>query len=70
MCKKRDTIKHNESCSPSNLQTHFHFKPDFRKVDQDTGGKWVIRDTKYHKDNQLQSPELPVEYPVKNLNMA
>ena len=36
----------------SNLQTHYHFKLDFQKVDQHTGGKCH---TKRHKDNQLQS---------------
>ena len=43
----------------SNLQTYYHFKLDFQKVDQQTGGKWLIHGTKRHKDNQLQSPELP-----------
>ena len=37
----------------SNLQTRYHFKLDFQKVDQHTGGG-----TKRHKDNQLQSMEL------------
>ena len=43
----------------SNLQTYYQFKLDFLKVDQDTGGKWLIHGTKCHKDNQLQSLELP-----------
>ena len=43
----------------SNLQTYYHFKLDFHKVDQHTGGKWLIRCTKRRKDNQLQSLELP-----------
>ena len=43
----------------SNLQTYYHFKLDFQKGDQHTGDKWSIHDTKRHKDNQLQSPELP-----------
>ena len=30
----------------SNLQTKYHFKLDFQKVDQHTGGKWLIHDTK------------------------
>ena len=34
----------------SNLQTHYHVKLDFQKVDQHTGGKWLT---------QLQSLELP-----------
>ena len=43
----------------SNLQTYYHFKLDFQKVDQHTGGKWSIHSTKCRKDNQLQSLELP-----------
>ena len=43
----------------SNLQTYYHSKLDFQKVDQHTGGKWLIHGTKSRKDNQLQSLELP-----------
>ena len=45
----------------SDLQTYYHFKLDFQfqKVDQHTGGKWLIHGTKRRKDNQLQSLELP-----------
>ena len=43
----------------SNLQTHYHIKLDLRKVDQHTGGKWLICGIKYHKDNRLQSLEHP-----------
>ena len=43
----------------SNLQTHYHFKIDFQKVDQHTGAKWFIYGTKSRKDNQMQSLELP-----------
>ena len=43
----------------SNLQTYYRFKLDFQKVDQHTGGKWLIHGTKRHKDNQLLSLELP-----------
>ena len=43
----------------SNLQTYYHFKLDFQKVDQHTGGKWLIHGTKRRRDNQLQSLELP-----------
>ena len=43
----------------SNLQTYYNFKLDFQKVDQHTGGKWLIHGTKRRKDNQLQSLELP-----------
>ena len=37
----------------SNLQTYYHFKLDFQKVLQHTGGKWLIHGTKRHKDNEL-----------------
>ena len=43
----------------SNLQTYNQFKLDFQKVDQHTGGKWLIHGTKRHKDIQLQNLELP-----------
>ena len=45
----------------SNLQSHYRFKLDFQKADQHTEGKWlhVIHGTKHHKDNQLQSLEIP-----------
>ena len=43
----------------SNLQTYYHFKLDFQKGDRHTGDKWLIHGTKRHKDNQLQSLELP-----------
>ena len=43
----------------SNLHTHYYFKLDFQKVDQLTGGKWLIHGTKHRKDNLLQSLELP-----------
>ena len=42
----------------SKLQTYYHFKLDFQKVDQYTGGKWLIHGTKRRKGNQLQSLEL------------
>ena len=35
------------------------FQTRFPKVDEHTGGKWLIHGIKHHKDNQLQSPELP-----------
>ena len=43
----------------STWQTYYHFKLDFKKGDQDTGGKWLIHGTKHRKDNKLQSLELP-----------
>ena len=42
-----------------NLQTYYHFKLDFQKVDQHTGGKWLIHATECRKDNQLHTLELP-----------
>ena len=40
----------------SNLQTHYHFEfeVDFQKVDQHTGVKWLIYDTKRHRNNQSE----------------
>ena len=48
----------------SNLQT-YHFKLDFQKVDQHTGGKWLIHGTKRSKNNQFQNLKCPVEYPSR-----
>ena len=39
----------------SKLQTHYHFKLDYQKVDQHTGGKWLIYGTKHCKDNLWQN---------------
>ena len=45
----------------SNLQTYYHFKLDFQKVDQHTGGKWLIHGTKRHKDVQsVAKPGTPL----------
>ena len=49
----------------SNLQTSYRFQLDFQKMDQHTGGRWLIHGTKHHKDNQWQSLEPPVEYPSR-----
>ena len=35
----------------SNLQPNCCLKFDFQKVDQHAVGKWLIHDTKRHKDN-------------------
>ena len=43
----------------SNLQPNCYLKVDFQKVDQHAGGKWLINDTKRHKDNQLLNLKLP-----------
>ena len=40
-------------------QSRYHSKLDFQKVDQHTGVRWLIHNTKHHQDNQLQSLELP-----------
>ena len=34
----------------SHLQTYYHIKVNFQKVDQHTGGKWLIHGTKRHND--------------------
>ena len=34
----------------SNLQSNCCLKFDFQRVDQHAGGKWLIHDTKRHKD--------------------
>ena len=47
----------------SNIQSYLHFKLYFQKMDQHAGGKWLIHGTKRHKDNQLQSLELPCSIP-------
>ena len=31
----------------ANVQTHYHFKLDFEKVDQNTGSKWLIHGNKH-----------------------
>ena len=50
----------------SNLQTYYHFKLDFQKVDQHTGETWLIHGTRRHKDKQLQSLELPIHRRIWN----
>ena len=53
--------KKNEDILPImlNIQPICCLKVDFQKLDQHTGGKWLIHDTKRRKDNQLQSLKLP-----------
>ena len=43
----------------SNVQTYYHFKPDFQKVDQHTGGKWLMHGTKRRKDITDMATALP-----------
>ena len=50
-----------------NLKTYHHFKLDFQKDDQYTGGKWLIHGTERRKDNQLQTPLWVIL--VGNVNM-
>ena len=38
------------------LTKQLSFKTYFQKMDQHSGGKWLIHGTKHRKDNQLQSP--------------
>ena len=42
----------------SNLRPNCCLKVDFQKVDQHTGGKWLIHHTKRRSDNKLQSLKL------------
>ena len=66
-----ETIKNAKMFSfMSSLQTYCHFKLDFQQVEQHTGGKWLIHYTKRRKDNQLQSLELPVDYPSRECNFC
>ena len=46
----------------SNLQPKCCLKVDVQNVNQHTGGKWLIHDTKRRNDSQLQSLNSPVEY--------
>ena len=34
----------------SNLQTYYHFKLDFQKVDKHTAGKWLIAMKNSHEE--------------------
>ena len=54
----------------SSLQPNCCSKVDFQKVDKHTGGKWLIHDTKRHKDNPLQSLKLPVKILVEYLDVT
>ena len=47
----------------TNLHPHYHFKLDFQKVEQHTGGKWKIHGPKRRKNNQLQSLERSCRIP-------
>ena len=45
----------------SNLQTYYHFKLDFHKVDQHLGGKWLIHGTNA-RTISCKAWNFPVEY--------
>ena len=51
-----ETIKNNKKLFSfmSNLQAYNHFKLDFKNVDQNTGGKWLIHGIKRRTDNHSQ----------------
>ena len=44
----------------SNLQTYFHFKLDFQKVDEHTGGKWLIHGTLTPQGQSVAKPGTPL----------
>ena len=55
----------------SNLQTYNRFKLDFQKVDQHTGGKWLIHDTKPLQGQSVAKSGTPLQnIPVGNVNTA
>ena len=45
-----------------NLQTNYHFKLDFQKVDQCAGMEWLILGTKHHKEISGEAWNSAVEY--------
>ena len=49
----------------SNLQTYYHFKLDFQKLDQHAGDNWLIHGTKRHKTISSKAWNSPVEYPCR-----
>ena len=49
----------------SNLQTYYHFKLDFQKVDQHTGGKWLIDGTNAARKISFKAWNTPVEHPSR-----
>ena len=47
-------------CIMSSLQTNYHLKLISKNwTKRKFPGKWLIHSTKHHKDNQVQSLELP-----------
>ena len=49
----------------SNLQNYYHFKLDFQKVDQHTGGKWLIHGKNAARTISCKAWNCPVEYPSR-----
>ena len=49
----------------SNLQTYYHFKLDFQKVDHHTGDKWLIHGTIRRRAISCKTWNSPVEYPSR-----
>ena len=47
------------------LQTHYHFKLDFLKMDQNIIGKLLINGTNFHKTISCKVWKLSVEYPCR-----
>ena len=43
----------------SNLQTYYHFKIDFHKMEQHTEGKWLIHGAKQRKKS-ITKPGTPL----------
>ena len=57
--RESKTIKKVRCFPLCQIIIHLSFKINFQKVDQHTGGKWLIHCTKHCKDNVLQRVELP-----------
>ena len=49
----------------SNLQTYYHFKLDFQKVDQHTGDKWLSTAPNAARTISCKAWNSPVEYPSR-----
>ena len=56
--ENHDEIEFYQENMP-NLQAYYNCKLDLQNVDQHAEGKWLIHGSKRHKDNLLQSRELP-----------
>ena len=55
----------------SNLQTYYHLKLDFQKVDQHTGGKWFNPRHQTPQGQSIAKPGMPLwNILVGNVNMT